>query len=99
MRMSLFSLAAVRKFVPVTVTAVPRTPIVGEKLVMVGVWPETTENALVLVAFPAGDVMEIGPVVAPDGTVTTNWLVVADTTVAAMPLKATAFWLAVAEKP
>ena len=56
------------KPVPVTVTVVPTSPDVGEKLVTVG--PDTLKLAT-LVPVPLGVVTEIGPVVAPAGTVAT----------------------------
>src|SRR5262249_12486848 len=62
--------STVSKLVPVTVSGVPATPRVGEKLVIVGArLALTTVNAVALVAEPPGDVTAIVPVVAPDGTV------------------------------
>ena len=87
----LSSLTVAWKFVPLTVTAVPGVPIVGEKLVMVGAEVAITENELELVAVPFGDVTEIGPVVAPAGTVAMTWFVVAEVTWAAVPLNVTVF--------
>ena len=55
------------KFVPLMVTLLPTSPLVGVKLVMVGGF--TTVNAPVLVAVPAGVVTLSVPVVAPAGTV------------------------------
>lgn len=54
----------VSKFVPVTVTAVPGVPIVGENPVTVGEpeAPEVTVNDALRVAEPAGEVTEIAPV-------------------------------------
>jgi hypothetical protein len=83
--------AVVSKFVPVMVTAVPATPIVGVKPVMVGrPDPPTTKDEL-LVALPPGVVMAIGPVVAPPGTVVVIFVLVAAVTVAATPLNVTVF--------
>ena len=54
------------KLVPVTVTDVPTTPLVGVKLVIAGV----TVKFAALFAVPAGVVTAIRPVVAPVGTAT-----------------------------
>jgi hypothetical protein len=48
---------------------------------------------------PEGVVTVIGPVVAPDGTVTTSWVAVAELTSADVPLKVTVFWLNVVLNP
>ena len=55
------------KFVPLIVTLVPTSPLVGVKLVIVG--GDSTVNALELVAVPPGVVTLIDPVVAFAGTV------------------------------
>ena len=55
------------KFVPLMVTLLPTSPLVGVKLVMVGGF--TTVNEPVLVAVPPGVVTLSVPVVAPAGTV------------------------------
>src|SRR5262249_29614545 len=96
------------KFVPVIVTdapvparpTVPATPELGVKPVMVGV-PELvlTVKLVALAAEPPGVVTVIGPVVAPEGTEVTIWVVVADVTVATVPLNLTVFWLAVVLNP
>jgi hypothetical protein len=65
--LNLTDVAPVR-FVPVIATEVPTGPLVGAKLVIVGP-PVATVKLLALVAVPAGVVTEIGPVVAPLGTV------------------------------
>ncbi len=52
---------------PVTVTVVPTGPLVGEKEVITGC--VRTTKLVLLVAVPEGVVTEIGPVVAPAGTV------------------------------
>ena len=62
----------VSKLVPVMVTEVPARPVVGEKLVMVGVRFVVTTKGDGLDADPAGDVTATVPVVAPVGTVTTS---------------------------
>src|SRR5262249_6387451 len=80
------------KFVPVMLRAAPGAAIEGVKRVMVGPPLELgTVNGLPLVAEPDGEVTEIGPVVAPAGTVVTIWLGLDEITVAAVPLKATVF--------
>jgi hypothetical protein len=64
----------------------------GENPVTVGMPPPVaTRNALLLVAVPAGEVTEIGPVAAPDGTVAISCVGVADETAAATPLNVTVF--------
>jgi len=57
------------KSVPVIVTDVPTGPLVGLKFEIVGAAATTVKFEL-LVAVPPGAVTEIGPVVAPAGTVT-----------------------------
>jgi hypothetical protein len=57
------------KFVPVTVTAAPTTPLVGVKLEIVGVAGTVTVKLPAEVAVPFGVVMLILPVNAPLGTV------------------------------
>jgi hypothetical protein len=53
------------RFVPVTVTTVPTAPEAGVKLETAG----PTKKLPELVAVPLGVTTEIGPFVAPDGTV------------------------------
>ena len=78
--------------VPLTVTAAPSTAIVGLKPVIAGAPPPlTTENAVELFADPFGDVIAIAPVVAPEGTVTTNVVVDPDVIEAEVPLNVTVF--------
>ena len=93
--------ATVSKLVPLIVTAVPGVPIVGVNPVIVGAagLPVVTVKDVVVVAEPNGDVTVTTPVVAPDGTVVTIKLVLEAARVAATPLNATEFWLAVALKP
>jgi hypothetical protein len=83
----------------VIVTDVPATPVVGEKLVIVGTFAAATVNDDALVVEPPGAVTPIVPVVADTGTVTTSWVALALDTVADVPLKVTVFWFAVAENP
>jgi len=56
------------RLVPAMTTAEPTGPLVGRKLVIVGV-ATATEKLVALVATPPGVVTAIGPVVAPEGTV------------------------------
>src|SRR4026208_1445726 len=51
------------------VTPVPVGPLLGEKLLMVGRGCDVSVKLSVLVTVPEGVMMEIGPVVAPLGTV------------------------------
>ena len=82
------------------VTKVPATPLTGLKLVIVGPpLPLVTVNETALVAVPDGAVTLTVPVVAPLGTVATTCVALADVTTAAIPLKDTAFWLAVVLNP
>jgi hypothetical protein len=55
--------------VPLMVTAVPTTPLVGENPVMLGAGPAVTVNALALTAVPPAVVTAMGPLVAAVGTV------------------------------
>ena len=88
------------KFVPFTVTAVPGVPMVGAKPEIVGVpFVPATVNGVALVDEPPGAVTLIVPVVAPAGTVTVSWVVVAALTVASVPLKRTVFCAGVALNP
>jgi|SRR5216684_1761419 len=80
--------AVVSKFEPLIVTDPPVATIVGEKDEIVGLPEElVTVNEFALVAVPAGAVTETVPVVAPEGTVTTNWVVDAELMMALVPWK------------
>jgi len=69
---SVRSFAAISKFVPEMVTAVPGVPIAGVKPLIVGApLAAVTVKDVELVAGPLGVVIVIGPVVAPDGTAVT----------------------------
>ena len=57
------------KFVPLMVTLAPANPLVGVKLVIVGLGGPTIVKFVALVAVPPGVVTLRGPVVAPAGTV------------------------------
>jgi len=85
------SFARVGSKLPVILTAAPATPLVGLKLVIVGdpLVVAVTVKFTELVAVPFGLVTEIGPAVAPVGTITVSCLFVADETVAAVPLNFT----------
>lgn len=65
-------------------TPLPTSPLVGVNPVMTGGWaaiPKLVE----LVAVPPAVVTVMGPFPTPLGTVTVNWLVVAEFTVAWTP--------------
>jgi hypothetical protein len=86
--------------VPVIVTAAPDSPLLGLKLVMIGPPdPLVTVNGLPLVALPPGEVTVTVPEMAAAGTVTISWVAVAPVTVAAVPLKETAFWAGLVLNP
>lgn len=91
--------AAVSKFVPLTVTAVPATPLAGETDEIVGAVEAVTVNGEALDAFPDGVVTEIEPVVAVAGTLVTICVAVELVTVALTPLNVTVFCDGVALKP
>jgi len=75
------------KFVPVKIMESLAAPLVGVKLVMVG----AGVKLLVLVAVPPGVVTEMGPVVAPVGTVKVIWEIAFTVKLLAMvPLNLTA---------
>jgi hypothetical protein len=65
------------KFVPLIVTLAPTSPLVGEKLVIVG-GGGTTVNEALLIALPPGVVTLSVPLVAPAGTVA--WIDVSEIT-------------------
>src|SRR5262249_2496517 len=100
LKLALSLATVVSKLFPVIVTEVPAAPIVGVNAVIVGapVAPAETLNEVALVADPIGLVTAIGPVVAPLGTLVTISVVLAETTVAAVPLKVKCFCTAVALK-
>jgi hypothetical protein len=89
----------VSKFVPLIVTDVPAAPTDGLKPEIVGAIDVVTTNEVLLFAEPFGDVIEMMPVVALAGTVTTSRVVVAEVTDAAVPLNVTVFCPGVALKP
>lgn len=95
----MFARIAASKFVPVIVRVVPIVAIVGVKLLMVGALDAATVKDVALVADPNEVVTAIVPVVAPVGTVTVSFVVVAVTTVAATPLKVTVLLPGVALNP
>jgi len=80
------------KFVPLMVTAVVATPILGVNELIVGtVPPVLTVKVALLVAEPVGLVTASDPLVAPLGTLHTISDVLAASTVAPVPLKVTVF--------
>jgi hypothetical protein len=78
------------RFAPLTITAVPTGPDAGLKDVIVGAVTDVTVKVAVLIAVPAGFVTLIGPVVAPVGTVTVNWVAELMAYGAGVPLISTA---------
>jgi len=76
------------RFVPPITTVVPTGPLVGKKLVTVGA-ATVTEKLVAVVAVPPGVVTEIGPVVAPEGTVAVICVDESTVKLAAVPLKVT----------
>jgi hypothetical protein len=84
---------------PLTVNATPAATIAGVSAVICGGCCTITVNAVALVTLPSGAVTEIGPVVAPAGTVATSVVGLALVTVAGVPLKRTVFCAGVAPKP
>lgn len=84
---TLFSGEVVLKFVPERVTVAPTAPLVGVKLVNVGVGKTVKSVELVPVIPPT--VTVIFPVVAPLGTVVVMLVVVAVVTTAVTPLNFT----------
>src|SRR5262249_36460431 len=79
------TVAVLPKPVPVIVTVGPTSPLVGVKFDMVGAG---TVKFVLLVAAPPAAVTVIGPVVTPEGTVTTICVSVLLTTLPAVPLNA-----------
>jgi hypothetical protein len=80
------------KFVPLIVTAAPGIAMAGVKPSMIGApVGGTTVKLDELVVDPAGDVTEIGPVIAALGTVTSNWFDEAEITFAPAPPNCTVF--------
>ena len=90
---TLFSGAAVLKLVPERVTVAPTAPLVGVKLVNVGVGNTVKSVGLVPVIPPT--VTVIFPVVAPLGTVVVMLVVVAVVTTAVTPLNFTTLFASV----
>ena len=78
------------KCVPVRVTLLPTSPLVGEKLEIVGGGVGTVTVKLEAdVAVPLGVVTEILPVDAPVGTVAAIWVELVTLNAAAVPLNET----------
>jgi hypothetical protein len=74
------------KCVPVRVTVVPTTPLVGEKEVIVGAAVEFTVKIAELVPAPDGVTTLIFPGVAPAGTLVLIWVLETTVNVASVPL-------------
>lgn len=102
LNVTVLSAGVVLKFVPVMVTVAPTTPDVGVKLVMVGsvkAGTVTVKSVAEVAARAApATATEIGPVVAPTGTVVLMLVVVDAVTVAAVPLNVTVLLAGVALK-
>jgi len=81
------------------VTGEPAAPIDGVTLPIIGSFAASTKNGSELVAEPVGVVTLIAPLVAPEGTVATSFVVVADVTEATVPLNLSVFSLAVVLNP
>ena len=77
------------KPVPVMTTGVPTRPLVG-LMVALGSAPLTTVNEADGGVIPLGVVTVIGPVLAPTGTEAWIWASLEDSTLAVVPLNATA---------
>ncbi len=85
---------------PLTVTAVPAMPMVGEMPLIDGApGPDATTKLGVALAEPLGVVTASVPLIAPTGTVMTSVVVDAEVTVAAVPLMVTVFCAGVALNP
>jgi hypothetical protein len=76
------------KFVPLIDTLSPISPLAGAKELITGSGAVTIKSAL-LVPVPPGPVTEIGPVVAPLGTVAVIWVAEFTVKLAPTPPKAT----------
>ena len=87
---------AAMRLLPLIVMFVPTVPADGVKPLITA--PVTVKLEL-LVATELPTLMEIGPVVAPEGTVATTCVVVAEATSAVVPLNATVFAAGLAAKP
>lgn len=92
--------AVVSKLVPVRVTVVPAEPMVGvNPLIVGGPTGVVTVKVALLVDEPVGAVTEIGPEVAPTGTLVVICAAEAAITAAVTPLNFTVFSLATSLKP
>lgn len=96
MNFTTLSAPTVLKFVPEMVTIAPTAPLVGVKPVIVGVGSTVKLDPVVTVT-PL-TVTEMGPEVAPAGTVTVRLVVVATVTTAWVPLNLTTLFTAVVLK-
>jgi hypothetical protein len=91
--------AAVSNAVPVTVTKVFAAPDAGLNPVIVGAPATVTVNGCALVAVDAPTVTEIGPVVAPLGTMALIEPLVAEFIVATVPLNITVLFAGTGSNP
>jgi hypothetical protein len=96
---TLFANSPDSKCVPEIVIGEPAAPIDGVTLPIVGSFAASTEKDAELVADPDGVVTLIEPLVAPEGTVATSLVGVADITEATVPLNLSMFSLGVALNP
>jgi len=87
LNLTIWSVGVVLKFVPLMITSAPAAPVVGLKLVIVGVGNTTKSEVLVPVTPPT--VTEIFPVLAPAGTTVVILVVVDAVTLATTPLNLT----------
>ncbi len=87
MKLTIFSLGVLLKFVPVIVTVVPSAPVFGAKPEIVG--NATTIKSTVLIIGTLRVVTEIFPVAAPEGTEVLMLVEFEEVMVALMPLKET----------
>lgn len=85
------TLLTFERLVPVITTEVPTGPLVGEKDEMVGAAVGVTSKLVELVAVFGGLTTEIGPSVAPDGTVAVICVSEFTANVASVPLNSTRF--------
>ena len=92
LNVTVFVASVASKFAPATITGVPGVPMVGLNPVMTGTpGAAITVKGVPLEVEPLGAATVIGPVAAPDGTLVTIRVAVAETTAAGTPLNMTVF--------
>jgi hypothetical protein len=92
-RTSLLLAESRSKLVPVRTTELADAAICGVKESIRGAPPAAvTVKDSDVVTLPAGEEIVRGPVVAPEGTETTNWVADAELIVALVPLNVTVSW-------